>query len=86
MKTLDELLDSLKIDAPVRTVLVGAHWTVVCSHSCGMASTLIDTHIHGTSQVRDVGRLHGKSAQALKEVTITHIIVQTNAISGKYFI
>jgi len=29
MNILDDLLDSLDMDAPVRTVLVGAHWTAV---------------------------------------------------------
>jgi uncharacterized protein (DUF4213/DUF364 family) len=65
MHVLNDLLDSLNIDAPVRSILVGAHWTVVCSRHCGMASTLMDNHPHGHSQVRDVGRLHTKSAREL---------------------
>jgi uncharacterized protein (DUF4213/DUF364 family) len=62
MNSLDELLNSLQKDAPVRSILVGAHWTVVCSRYCGMASTLMDSQPHGHSQVRDVGQLHHKSA------------------------
>ncbi len=64
---LDDLLNGLDIDAPVRSILVGVHWTVVCSRHCGMAATLMDNHVHGHSQVRDVGRLHTKSAGELAE-------------------
>ncbi len=67
MKPLDDLLNGLDVDAPVRSVLVGAHWTVVCSHHCGMASTLMDNHAHGHSQVRGVGRLQTKTARELAE-------------------
>lgn len=65
MNLLNDLLDSLDCDAPVRTVLVGVHWTVVCSRFCGLASTLIDNKPHGHDQVRDVGHLHKKSAREL---------------------
>src|SRR4030066_1069024 len=67
MSILDDLLRELHMDAPVRTVLVGAHWTVVCSRHCGMAATLMDDHAHGHSQVRDVGHLHSKTACQLAD-------------------
>ncbi len=67
MSFLDDLLNSLKADAPVRSILVGAHWTVVCSRRCGMASTIIREKPHGHEKVRDVGRLHQKSACELAE-------------------
>lgn len=67
MSILDDLLNNLDQDAPVRSVLVGVHWTVVCSRYCGMASTTISSHPHGHIQVRDVGRLHHKSARELAE-------------------
>jgi uncharacterized protein (DUF4213/DUF364 family) len=67
MNVLDNLLNNLSADAPIRGILVGAHWTVVCSRNCGMASTLMDNHTHGHSQVRDVGRLHTKTARELAE-------------------
>lgn len=74
MKILDELLDHIRLspDAPVRSVLVGAHWTVVCSHHCGMAATQIGDHAHGQSQVRDAGRLHTKSACELAEYALSN--------------
>lgn len=67
MTIIDELLGSLGDDVPVRSVLVGAHWTVVCSRGCGMASTLFDNQCHGHAQVRDAGWLHTKSALQLAE-------------------
>ncbi len=67
MSILDHLLTSLPDDAPLRSALVGAHWTVVCSRYCGMAATLMDDHPHGHSPVRDVGHLHTKTARELAE-------------------
>ncbi len=67
MKLLDRLLDDLEGDTPVRSILVGVHWTVVCSRFCGMASTLVGDHVHGQSRVRDVGSLHKKSGRELAE-------------------
>lgn len=67
MSILDDLLSNLPDDAPVRSVLVGAHWTAVCSRHCGMAATLMGNQAHGHSKVRDVGRLHTKTARELAE-------------------
>ncbi|MDI6768913.1 MAG: DUF364 domain-containing protein [Anaerolineales bacterium] len=67
MNILDDLLDSLDMDAPVRTVLVGVHWTAVYSRFCGLASTFTGDKPHGHAPARDVGRLHEKSARELAE-------------------
>ncbi len=67
MPILDDLLASLTQDAPVRSVLVGAHWTLVCSLYGGLASTLMGSGPHGHDPVRDVGHLHEKSARELAE-------------------
>ena len=67
MSILDDLLATLPDNAAVRSVLVGAHWTVVCSRYCGLASTITGDKPHGHEQVRDVGRLHLKSARELAE-------------------
>jgi len=64
---IDDLLAILpEKPVPVRSVLVGAHWTAVCSTYCGLATTIIGNkpHDHKTV-VRDVGGLHQKSAQEL---------------------
>jgi uncharacterized protein (DUF4213/DUF364 family) len=65
MRIIDELLSDLPEDEPVRTVLVGAHWTVVCSRSCGLASTVVGDKPHGHEKVREVGSLHLKTAREL---------------------
>lgn len=67
MTILDELLDSLDGDAPIRAVWVGVHWTYVCSRYGGLASTLIGNSPHGHDSVREVGHLHEKSARQLAE-------------------
>jgi len=66
MNLLDDLLATLPRDpAPVRQVLVGAHWTVVCSRTAGMAATQMASRPHGHSRVREVGHLLEHSAQTL---------------------
>lgn len=64
---IDDLINSLpEKDVPVRSVLVGAHWTAVCSTHCGLATTIMGGKPHDhTTVVHDVGRLHSKSAQEL---------------------
>jgi len=68
MIILEKILDSIQHDAPVRHLLVGAHWTCVCSRHGGLASTLLGNAPHGHESVRDVGRLHTKSARELAEL------------------
>jgi uncharacterized protein len=68
MTVIDDLLNSLTEDAPVRSILVGVHWTVVCSHHCGLASTMKEGSLpHGEAKIRDAGLLHLKSARQLAE-------------------
>jgi len=63
---LDALLKQMPSgDFPVRNVVIGLHWTAVCSSGCGLASTMVGDGPHGGSRVRDVGSLHRKSAQEL---------------------
>ncbi len=67
MAILDELLNALPEDISVRSVWVGAHWTVVCSKHCGLASTVLPSGPHGHALVREAGTLHRKSARLLAE-------------------
>ncbi len=67
MSIVQDLLASLPGDAPVRSVLVGAHWTLVCSRGCGLASTLVSDKPHGHERVRSVGQLERMSARELAE-------------------
>lgn len=66
-----DLIDGLEHDAPVRSILVGVHWTVVCSRFCGLASTIQNEHTHGHGLIREVGHLHQKSARALAEYALS---------------
>lgn len=78
MNILNELLESLNMDAPIRSVLVGVHWTVVCSHFCGLASTITGDKPHGHEQVRDVGSLHMKSARQLAEYAYSDNLLEAS--------
>jgi len=68
---IHRLLNDLP-DAPVETVLVGAHWTAVVVNGaqgrrCGLASSLQreDRHHGGGPDVSDAGRLHRRSGREL---------------------
>ncbi|MFZ5858677.1 MAG: Rossmann-like domain-containing protein [Chloroflexota bacterium] len=78
MNLLDDLLNSLNTDAPVRSILVGAHWTVVCTRRCGMASTLMSPHPHGHVQVREAGDLLKKSARELAELARSDELLESS--------
>jgi len=54
-----------KEPVPLRSVLVGVHWTLVCSKHSGLGSTLVNYGPHGHAPMRDVGCLLEKSAQEL---------------------
>jgi uncharacterized protein (DUF4213/DUF364 family) len=68
MSLINDLIDNLQEDAPVRSVMVGLHWVVVCSRFCGMASTIPGEHSHGTPDVLEAGNLHSKSARELAQL------------------
>ena len=65
MSLVDDLLQTLPEDRPIRQIIVGVHWTVVCSHGCGMASTITGEKPHAHEKVRSVGRLLELSAHEL---------------------
>jgi len=67
MPIIDRLLDQITHDAPVRSLAVGAHWTIVCSRRCGLASTVTEQKPHAHAPVREAGSLHLKSARELAE-------------------
>jgi uncharacterized protein (DUF4213/DUF364 family) len=66
VKILEDLIGSLKGDAPAREVRVGRFWTAVLSRGCGLASTVgPEVYEHGAVYVREAGRLAGRSALEL---------------------
>jgi uncharacterized protein (DUF4213/DUF364 family) len=78
MSILSDLLVTLGRDVPVRSVLVGAHWTAVCSRRCGLASTLTGEKPHGHERVREVGRLHLKTALQLAELARSENLLEAS--------
>ncbi len=68
MSLLDDLLASLREDAPVQEVRTCVHWTAVVSKRCGLASTTREErHPHGHAAVRGVGSLDERSALELAQ-------------------
>jgi len=71
VNTIDVLLKSLRADAPVLQVLVGAFWTAVVLDTdpprCGLASTLRPATHPGGPPVPDAGRLLEHSGRELAE-------------------
>lgn len=78
MKVLADLLNSIEKDAPTRTILVGVHWTVVCSRFCGLASTWTKNGPHGHDQVRAVGHLQKRSARELAEFACSDNLLEAS--------
>jgi len=50
---------------PIQKVVVGVHWTLVCSKNCGLSSTVTGYGPHGHGKIKDVGKLHLKTANEL---------------------
>lgn len=71
MDILEEIIQSLpKRPIAVRKVVIGVHWTAVCSKYCGLASTLTGEN-PPYANVDGVGSLHMKSAQALAGLALS---------------
>jgi uncharacterized protein (DUF4213/DUF364 family) len=68
MTILSDLIASLPEDIPVRSMLVGEHWTVVCSRHCGISTALRSNHVQRHMPILDVSLLHRKSARELAEL------------------
>ena len=68
---IEEIISSLPSHPVlVRRVLLGIHWTVVCSEYCGMASTLTGENLPYGS-VAHPGELHHFSAQELAKLVFS---------------
>jgi uncharacterized protein (DUF4213/DUF364 family) len=79
MSVLDDLLASLKEDAPVREVRTCIHWTAVVSSHCGLASSVhTETHPHGRKAVRGVGVLHELGALELAQYAKSDMLLEAS--------
>lgn len=65
MKLLDDIIASIKKDAPVTEVRIGPFWTGVRSRYCGMASTTFIHEHENRNPVEEAGSLTTKSALEL---------------------
>ncbi len=74
LKTLLEALPESPI--PIRRVVIGLHWILVCSKYCGLASTIVAEGPHGHSRIRDVGKLEQKSAQELAQWVLSDNLLE----------
>jgi len=78
LKILEDILQYVKSDAQIHQILVGVHWTMVKSRHCGLASTLCEPPPHHDNQVRDVGRLHQKSARELAQYIFSNRLLEAS--------
>lgn len=83
MSLLEDILENLPDNAPVSSVLIGVRWTMVCSHHCGLASTLTgsgccDGNTHSRNPVRDAGNLHMKDAHQLSEYALSDDLLEAS--------
>jgi uncharacterized protein (DUF4213/DUF364 family) len=76
LKILQEIISTLRGDAPVREVRVGPFWTAVWSRYCGLASTAFE-HEHSTEPpVLEAGSLTDKSALELCEYALSGTLLE----------
>ncbi|MFB0535847.1 MAG: Rossmann-like domain-containing protein [Anaerolineae bacterium] len=85
MSIIDDLIDSLETDAPVRDVRIGAYWTAVVVEKGdrmqgGLASTLRDEAHHHEKRppVREAGRLLELSALDLAALARSDSLVEAS--------
>jgi uncharacterized protein (DUF4213/DUF364 family) len=71
MRILEEIIDSLPTSPePVRRVLLGVHWTAVCSKYCGLASTLTSENL-SYARLDGVGSYLHSSARDLAALALS---------------
>ena len=79
MEILKRLLESLPDEPiPVRNLIIGVHWTLVCSKYGGLGSTLTSCGPHGHSHMENVGVLHKKSAQELAHWVLSDNLLEAS--------
>ena len=65
MQLITDLINSISEDSSIKQIIVGAHWTVIQSQHCGMASTTLSNKPHGEGSVKNAGMLNSLSAKTL---------------------
>jgi uncharacterized protein (DUF4213/DUF364 family) len=71
MKILEEILKTLPAEpVPVRRVLIGIHWTAVCSTHCGLSSTLTSENLPHAN-LPNVGHYQNMTAQEMASLVLS---------------
>jgi uncharacterized protein (DUF4213/DUF364 family) len=79
MELLQRLLETLPAEPiQVRKIIIGVHWTLVCSKHGGLGSTLTNCGPHGHSHMKEVGFLHQKSAQELAHWVLSDNLLEAS--------
>jgi len=80
VKFLDDLINSLDYDAPVKDIRSGIFHTGVWSRHCGLASSLtrdaLKNHVEGEPLVREPGTLLHRSSRQLAELAYSELLVE----------
>lgn len=82
MNIIEALLDSQRVDAPVRQVLLGVFWAAVVLETdpprCGLASTLRGATHHAGPPVPHAGRLLERSGRELAQLLRSTSILEAS--------
>lgn len=79
MNLLERMLAAISYEPiPVKKVVLGVHWSLVCSKHCGLGSTMVNQGPHGQSQIQDAGELHHKSAHELAEWILSDNLLEAS--------
>ncbi|NLC11804.1 MAG: DUF364 domain-containing protein [Firmicutes bacterium] len=76
MKILQDIISTIKKDAPVREVRVGPFWTAVRSRYCGLSSTFFDHNHEAGPPVKEAGSLTEKSALELCQYAFSDSLLE----------
>ncbi len=79
MNILDDIISTIKEDAPVREIRTAAFWTAVVSRNCGLASTVrMECTRHASPQVRSAGGLPVESALELARLSQSKLYLEAS--------
>lgn len=76
MKIVQDIISTLKHDAPVKEVRIGPFWTGVHSKNCGLSSTIVTHESCGMVPVAEAGSLAEKTALELARYALSDSILQ----------
>ncbi len=78
MQLIKDIIASIKEDAPVKEVRIGAFWTGVWSRYCGMASTIFKHEHEERYPIEKAGTLTAKSALELSQYALSDSFLESS--------